>query len=103
MFFRSPRTPQADRHEDWNARGVEGHRQQLAERIRELSLEWRKEKAAREAEEELERKKKEAIEVPDSDSDDEMEIVQENLATSKKKPTKTYGSKQNTNRPNRLR
>ncbi|KAK1236152.1 hypothetical protein PQX77_000603 [Marasmius sp. AFHP31] len=95
---RSPRTPQADRHEDWNARGVEGHRQQLAERIKELSMEWRKEKAEREAGEELERKKREAIEVPDSDSDDEMEIVQENLATSKKKPTK-----QNTNRPNRLR
>ncbi|KAF9257503.1 cysteine proteinase [Marasmius fiardii PR-910] len=93
-----------ERKEDWDARDVVSYREQLSDRIKELSKEWKKERAVRSAEEPEEKKEK-VFEIITS-SDSEIDIVGENTTSSKKKATRQkskQNAKQNTQKAERLR
>ncbi|KAG7088240.1 hypothetical protein E1B28_012254 [Marasmius oreades] len=92
---------QADRHEDWDARNVDSHRQQLSDRIEELSREWKNNRASRAAVTD-ENKPTKIVEVIGS-SDSEIDIVGE--STKKKVPRQNskQKSKQIIQKANRVR
>ncbi|KAF7298896.1 ULP-PROTEASE domain-containing protein [Mycena indigotica] len=71
MLTRKGSYAAADRHADWKMEGTKDMRESLKSKIEELSVEWKRERAAKE----LEKKQQDAEVVADS-SDDDIDIVE---------------------------